>query len=281
MGLPGWIDGRLVPAGEPGLPLGDSAHASGLGCYTTARWLGRRVWHGERAARRLTRDADALGIGRIDPERVQRAMAELGSECFGAGAGIVRFEASRAADGAATLSGTARPLGPESDRWTARGCPFAHTGPAPWGGAKVTNHLLFVIAREDARRAGADESLLFDATGRLVEGARSTPLFAGADGALCTPPLTRGGVAGVGLEILRDRFPELREADLARDALPDLRELLAINSVRGPVPIVAVDGEPIGGGEPGPWTRRLRAELAPPVLHARSDTLATRSEVEP
>jgi branched-subunit amino acid aminotransferase/4-amino-4-deoxychorismate lyase len=265
LSLPGWIDGQLVPAGAGALPLGDSAHASGLGCYTSARWLGGAVWHGERSARRLVRDARALGIGEIAEGRVLQAMAELGDACFGAAPGIVRFEASRSAAGAVCLTGTARALGAEPRAWRAICAPFPHPGPAPWGGAKVTSHLLFVAARERAAEAGVEESLLFDATGRLVEAARTSPLFVRADGALCTPPLARGGVAGVGLEVLGARFPELREADLRRGELGTLRELIAMNSVRGPVPIVEIDGRPVATGEPGPWALRLRDALAPPV----------------
>jgi len=201
----------------------------------------------------------------LDEGRVLRAMAELGNACFGAGAGIVRFEASRGADRALCLTGTARALGTEPLSWRAVCAPFPHPGPAPWGGAKVTSHLLFVTARDHASGAGAEESLLFDAMDQLVEGARSSPLFVRADGHLCTPPLGRGGVAGVGLEVLRARFPELRDSDLQKDALPELRELLVVNSVRGPVPIVELDGRPVGDGEPGPWARRLREALAPPI----------------
>ena len=255
----------MVPAGAAALPLGDSAHGSGLGCYTSARWLGDTVWHGERSARRLVRDALGLGLGEVDEGRVLQAMAELGEACFGAGAGIVRFEASRSADGGLCLTGTARPLGAEPAAWRAVCAPFPHPGPAPWGGAKVTSHLLFVHAREHAVREGADESLLFDSAGRLVEGARTSPLFVTGNGELCTPPEERGGVAGVGIEVLRDRFPELRACDVPKSSLPELRELIVVNSVRGPVPIAELDGQPVGNGEPGPWAHRLRNALAPPV----------------
>jgi len=267
--LPGWIDGRVVAADAAALTLGDSAHTSGVGCYTTARWLGASIWHVDRSARRLARDAHTLGLGDLDEARVALAMAELGAACFGAEPGIVRFEASRSAAGNLCLTGTARALGPEPDRWQAASAPFCHPGPAPWGGAKVTSHLLFVHARDHGAALGADECLLFDAAGYLVEGARSSPLFVDSQGHLCTPPATRGGVTGVGLDVLRARFPELREADISRSELAHQPEILSVNSVRGPVPVVRLDGQPIGDGEPGPWAARLRSALAPPFLKSR------------
>jgi len=267
--LPGWIDGRVIPADAAALTLGDSAHTSGVGCYTTARWLGASVWHAERSALRLARDARTLGLGDLDEARVALAMAELGAACFGPEPGIVRFEASRSTRGRLCLTGTARALGPEPDRWQAVSAPFCHPGLAPWGGAKVTSHLLFVTARDHGAALGADECLLFDAAGYLVEGARSSPLFVDSRGGLCTPPPSRGGVAGVGLEALREHFPELHEADVTRSELPHQPELLVVNSVRGPVPVVRLDEQPIGAGKPGPWATRLRAALAPPFLNSR------------
>jgi branched-chain amino acid aminotransferase len=268
LSLPGWIDGRLVEAGAAALPLGDSAHGSGLGCYTSARWLGTEVWHGKVSARRLARDASSLGIGWVEEASLLRAMYELGEACFGGNPGIVRFEASRSAAGRLCLTGTGRPIGPEPACWRAISAPFAHPGPAPWGGAKVTNHLLFALARTRASEAGADEALLFDGSGRLVEGSRTSPLFVGPDERLCTPPLARGGVAGVGLEILREKFPGLAPADLQRSDVSNLRELLVLNSVRGPVPVAELDGQPIGEGASGPWAARLLEALAPPSQQA-------------
>jgi branched-subunit amino acid aminotransferase/4-amino-4-deoxychorismate lyase len=72
-------------------------------------------------------------------------------------------------------------------------------------------------------------------------------------------------VNGVGLEVLRARFPELREADVSRSSLPEQRELLVVNSVRGPVPVVEFDGQPVADGTPGAWAHRLLEALAPPV----------------
>ena len=36
------------------------------------------------------------------------------------------------------------------------------------------------------------------------------------------------------------------------------QELMSVNSVRGVVPIVELDGRPVADGQPGPWSRRLR-----------------------
>jgi D-alanine transaminase len=74
-----------------------------------------------------------------------------------------------------------------------------------------------------------------------------------------TPDLELGPVEGLGLEIVRESTPEIAPARLELPDVHEARELIAVNAVRGVVPIVELDGEPLGDGEPGPWARRLRA----------------------
>ena len=129
----------------------------------------------------------------------------------------------------------------------------------PWSGAKVTNHLLFALAGDCARARGVEEALLCDRQGYLIEGSRSNLILVGGDGVPTAPDPSRGGVAGVGLAVLRERAPEIRERHLGPADLRAAHELLAVNAVRGPRAIVALDGQPIGNGQPGPVYRRLRA----------------------
>lgn len=250
-----------MPRDRPVLPADDLAHREGRGCYTTARIRDGRLRHGERVVRRLVRDAERLGIGALEPATCREAMETLGRAAFADGAGIVRLQASRDAAGRVHLVGLPRELGPEPDHWRAVSAPFAHEGPAPWQGAKVTNQLRLAWAREHAARAGVEEALLFDAADRLVEGARTSLLVVCEDGRLVTPPLARGGVAGVAREILLERVVELAEADVDRAALARARELIVASAARGARPVTVLDGAAVGSGEAGPWAPRLDAVL--------------------
>jgi len=49
------------------------------------------------------------------------------------------------------------------------------------------------------------------------------------------------------------------EAELYPDDLRRADEAFLTSSVRGVLPVVRVDGEPIGSGKPGPVTRKLMA----------------------
>ncbi len=260
--FPIWLDGRLLPPGRAVLRADDNGRLEGRGCYTTARIeRGRPRWP-ERHARRLRGDARALGLGEIAEDAVAEALAELGKACFGQGEGVVRLQAFTDPEEALHLLGTARALGPEPDSWRAAIPPFPHPGPAPWGGAKISGQLLYTLARAHAREAKVDECLLFDRHDRLVEGARSNLFFVDAAGALAAPDLALGAVEGIAQQLLREHLPTVKTCDLRPRRLGELRELLAVNAVRGARPILAVDAAPVGDGTPGPWSRRLSEILA-------------------
>ena len=253
-----WVDGSLLPIDEPAVPASDSAFCVGRGCYTTARIRNGRVRFGSHHAMRLARDARRLGLGEVDPERVLRALEESGRASFGEqGDGIVRVQASQDARGQLHLTALPRDPGSETPCWTACTSSLIHEGPMPWSGAKVANHLLFALASDEARAASVDEALLLDHEGYLVEGSRSNLVVVTASGETTTPDPVRGGVAGVGLEILRERGAKIQPRHISGHGLERASELIAVNAIRGPRPVIAVDGRPVGDGRPGPVARRL------------------------
>ncbi len=248
---------------EDGVPVGDGAFQAGQGCYTTGRAEQGRLRHLERHVARLRRDAAQIGLGELEAPPLEAALRQLAREAFPDGRGVVRLQASRDDAGALHLVGTTRPLEPDPQRWRARVASFPHEGAAPWRGAKVTSRLRLVLAAEEARSAGVEEAILLDAAGRAVEGARSSLVVVDERGVARTPPLARGGVAGLARAILLERIPELREQDVSASALRRARELVAVNAVRGARPIVALDGRTLGNGREGAWARRLASALEP------------------
>jgi branched-chain amino acid aminotransferase len=127
--------------------------------------------------------------------------------------------------------------------------------------AKVTNYLASLLALEKARAAGANEALLLDAGGCILEGTTSN-FFAVSGGGLSTAPetailagITRAHVlglaSGLGLPV--------RLGAIGRDELAAAGEAFLTSTLREIVPVVRVDGQAIGSGVPGPITRRLHA----------------------
>lgn len=184
-------------------------------------------------------------------------MERLGSGRFGdEGEGVVRLEA-RAGGGSMLWIGATRELGPEPPIWRAVLAEEPHPGPRDEVGAKRADREVLDRARVLATARGWNETLLLDADGFAVEGARTNLIVALPTGRLVTPPLRRGAVRGVARSILLDALPELEQADLVGRELALADELIAVNAVRGACAIVSLGDRPIGGGTAGPWATQL------------------------
>jgi branched-subunit amino acid aminotransferase/4-amino-4-deoxychorismate lyase len=215
----------------------------------------------ERHAARIARSARELGLGEIDPAQVVEALRSLAQAAFGEGDGVVRIQASRDGDGQPHLVGVPRPLGEEPAAWSAIVLALSHAGAGPAPGLKVSSRLTLALAGDAARAAGADEALLLDGAGFLVEGSRSNVVVVPAEGGPVTPPDAAGGVSGIARGLALERVPELREAPVPEATLRNAREVIAVNAVRGARPIVTLDGAPVGDGKPGAWARALDEAL--------------------
>lgn len=127
-------------------------------------------------------------------------------------------------------------------------------------GAKVANYLVAVLAMREARAAGASEALITDHTGRIVEGSTSN-VFAVQAGELITPPESAGILPGITrkrvLEAAADLAVPVRYRAFEQASLCQHDELFVCSSIRELLPVVTVDGRPIGRGVPGPLTRAL------------------------
>ncbi len=131
-------------------------------------------------------------------------------------------------------------------------------------GAKVTNYLANLLAVREAKAAGASEALLLGPQGVVVEGATSN-VFAVRAGKVVTPPESAGILAGITrgyvLALARASGLVADEAPLPLADLYAADEAFVTSSIREVVPVVRVDGRPIGSGAPGPVTRRLHRAL--------------------
>jgi branched-chain amino acid aminotransferase len=125
---------------------------------------------------------------------------------------------------------------------------------------KSANYLRYLLARRDAEKAGADEALLLNTQGRLVEGA-TTNFFLHDGSRWITPPLAEGPLAGVTrgvlLDMMRKNDVPVEEKAIAVEELRGAAEAILTNAIREIIPLSRVDDLPIGRGEVGAETRRL------------------------
>lgn len=117
-----------------------------------------------------------------------------------------------------------------------------------------------VLAKQQAVEAGVDEVVQFR-DGWLTEGASSN-IWVVKDGVLLAPPRNQYILEGVRYRLLEQLAAQ---ADIAFEARPisqeevqQADELMMSSATREVLPIVELDGQPVGAGIPGPIYNCLR-----------------------
>jgi D-alanine transaminase len=128
---------------------------------------------------------------------------------------------------------------------------------------KTTNLLGAVLAKQEAREAGAFEALLHLPDGTITEGGSTNVWMVDAAGTLVTHPLSNRILPGIMRETamrlaVGAQMPVVERAFTLADARA-ARELFLTSTTAPVVPIVRLDGAPIAAGSPGPVAARLSA----------------------
>jgi branched-chain amino acid aminotransferase len=125
---------------------------------------------------------------------------------------------------------------------------------------KSNNLLNNALAMQEALKTQADEALMLNQAGELVECSQSN-FFLVKDGAALTPPLTAGLLPGITREFVLELAAEIgvpaREARLTPADLSAADEAFITGTTREVTPVAAVDGRRIGRDGAGPITTRL------------------------
>ncbi|MDX1762918.1 MAG: aminotransferase class IV [bacterium] len=123
---------------------------------------------------------------------------------------------------------------------------------------KSANYLNNILAKIEAKKAGADEAVLLNHQGYLAEGTVSN-LFFFRKGKLCTPSLDAGILDGVTrrtvLEIASDLGINVHEGLHAPNAMLQAEEVFMTNTTYEVMPVSRIDQQQLNLG---PLSRRLR-----------------------
>jgi branched-chain amino acid aminotransferase len=281
--LQAWVDGELVPAERAVVSAYDRGFRTGEGVFETLRAYGSHVFRLQAHLRRARAGATELGFDPGPAERLATAVRETTQGNLAAFDGAdtaVRLTVSAGPvepdspipgrpSGSPTVVVTSHPLAPRPTAMTAVSVDLARELPH----VKAVSYLVAVMARRQAAERGADEALLTDGRGRVLEGASSN-LFVVRDGEVITPAIEGGLLAGVTRQVVL----ELAEAA----GIPVVHRSLALADVRGAdeafltsttrelVPLVEVDGTPLRHADgPGRVTTDLQQAYAAEVRRER------------
>ena len=120
--------------------------------------------------------------------------------------------------------------------------------PGVLGPYKTTSRLAYHLAHEEARAAGADDTILLTRQGEVLEGSASN-VFLYTDGQVATPSHNTGILPGIMrafvLQACYELGYRLRTSAIWRDELSIADEVFLTNSVQGVVSIATVDGRAV------------------------------------
>ena len=121
-----------------------------------------------------------------------------------------------------------------------------------------------VLAKQAARDKGAREAWLVDAQGCVTEGASSNAWIVSRDGKLITHPLGRDILPGITrsvvIDIIKAQGLTFEERAFSVEEAHAAREAFVTSATQTVMPVVSIDGRPVGNGAPGLIASALRRD---------------------
>jgi branched-chain amino acid aminotransferase/4-amino-4-deoxychorismate lyase len=240
-------------------PLTDRGLLLGDGLFETMLWTGDDLPHLEAHLARMAAGCEALGLPAFDP-------AEARARCLAApdvaGLGQVRAAVRLTLTAGSGGRGLDRPEAPLPRLAASAAAAPAVTTPvdlvlaktrrnegSPAARLKTLSYLDNVLARAEARAAGADEAVMRNNHGDLTCAAAAN-LFWVADGRLFTPALHCGVLEGLArgrvIAAARALDVEVHEVATGAAALDEAEAVFLTNSLIGVRPVRRFEGETFG-----------------------------------
>lgn len=271
-----WLDGELVPVEEARISVFDHGLLYGDGCFEGIRIYGGKIFKEDEHVKRLFESAKAIRLQiPMTPQQVREAMHEAMQANGIAGDGYIRLVVTRGV-GSLGLSiyHTACPsvfviadkiaLYPPEVYQRGLHCIISSlarnhpntTSPR----VKSLNYLNNIMAKAEAKEAGADEAIMMTTDGFVSE-CTGDNIFVIRNGEVFTPPTEMGILEGItrnlAMELAGRRGIHVHEKVLIRHDLHIADECFATGTAAEIIPITRIDGRPVADGKPGPITKQL------------------------
>jgi D-alanine transaminase len=275
MGRIAYVNGRFVPHAEATVHIEDRGYQLADGVYEVWALFGGRLADPEGHFARLER---SLGELSIDMPMSRAALTLVLKEAVRRNRvteGLVYLQISRGVaprDHAfpnppvrpAMVITVSRVDRAQSEARAAKGVGVVTTPENRWGRCdiKTVGLLPNVLAKQKARAVGAVEAWFVDELGFVTEGASSNAWIVDGDGRLRTRDTNANILRGVTryslLDLIRENGLEVDERPFTpADALA-AKEAFITGAGSLVLPVISVDGKPVGDGTVGPVAARLR-----------------------
>jgi D-alanine transaminase len=273
-----YVNGRYLAYAEAAVHAEDRGFQFGDAVYEVCEVKAGRLVDETRHMGRLARSLGELSIpqpmsagawSRVLRETVRRNRVRDGLVYLqvsrGAGPRSFVFPPAGTEPTVVCLARSASPAQQEAAAETGIG---VKTMPDPrWDRCDIKTVMLLpaALAKEAARAEGAKEAWFVDQHGFVTEGASSNAWIVDGQGRLITraadTAILRGITRTTLIDVLRREGLELVERPFTVAEAKAAREAFITSATNTVMPVVAIDGQPIGNGAPGLLTQRLRSEF--------------------
>jgi len=267
-----YLNGELVPRSQARISPFDLGFLYGYGLFETMRAYSERIFRLEGHLERLTKSGKLLGLP-VNPLELEKACyATLNANKLNDAR--IRLAVS-IGEGEATpdppklpeptvlvMASRYKPPSAEVYRkgFAAIISSVSQNSRSPLSRLKTASYLNNILARKEAKAAGADEALLLNERGLLCEGSTSN-VFLVSGGRLITPSVEGGCLPGITrqtvIELAGGLDIKVVEREVQLEELLRADEAFLTNSLIELMPLARVNDQAIGAGKTGKVTRKL------------------------
>ncbi len=268
-----YLNGAFLPFEEARVPIMDRGFLFADGIYEVSAIIDGRLVDNAAHLARLDRSLGEIGIRNPhDAAGWERLQTELVAR-NGVTEGLVYMQVTRGVaerDFAFPKAGTEPTVMMFTQAKTVLANPLAETGARVitvedlrWKRRDIKSVALLaqVLAKQQAAEAGVAEAWMVE-DGAVTEGSSSTAFIVSRDRVLVTRPLSTALLPGITrasvLRLAQEADLRIEERLIPVDEAYAAQEAFYTSASAFVMPVVEIDGKPLGEGRPGPLTRRLR-----------------------
>jgi D-alanine transaminase len=270
-----YVNGRYLPRHAAMVHVEDRGYQFSDGIYEVCEVKGGRLIDERCHMARLQRSLDELRIampmapaalGVVMRETIRRNRVRDGIVYLQVTRGVARRDHAFPPPGTApSVVVTARSLDAAAiERSASEGIAVITVPDNRWARVDIKAVALLpnVLAKQAARERGAKEAWFVDAHGEVTEGASTNAWIVTADGRVITRPADNGILRGITRSVVIDAIKAqalaFEERRFTVAEVHAAREAFVTSASQTVMPVVHIDGQPVGTGTPGPVAKNLR-----------------------
>lgn len=269
----GYVNGKFVSLDEKVIPIDERGHQFGDGVYEVIRFYGGKPFMLAEHLERLMKSAKAIRLPVTQSADDFRQIIFTAVEKSGLSDCYVYLQITRGIakrnhlfpDVPVSVTMTVREATPLAAEVREKGVSAITREDERWANCyiKSLNLLPNILAKQEAHDAGAFEAILIR-DGVVTEGSSSN-VFIVKNGTVITPPLSKHILAGITrmavLNILKETGIPYEEKNFSEKELLGADEVFITSTTSEVLPVVSINGLPVGSGKPGELTKWIYKEF--------------------